>query len=712
MRTKVFAAYFPSYDQAGKLAFPITQASGRRASGRQMGGDSFNPSTLPLDPDVEDYGEDFEFDNISTLMGESDQPLRPSWIEPDHLNLKHRIGRGLFGDVWLATIHNNTVEFDEYHEVAVKMLPLISDDNLRTVVGKFETLYQAFQAARNLERVSWPRGMSAKNGKACIVLKFYDGSVGDRMALLPENRLSLQDALRYGKDIIEGIMELHSCGLLALNLKPCNFLVDNQDSAILGEFGTPILCFDNSATKSQPVPWMGTPNYMAPEQWGPSLRGPISSETDAWGFAASMVEMVTGSKPWDGMTADEIYNAVVGRRQKPTLPGELPPAVYKVLKACFEYDYRHRPHFKDILNAFKSPDEIFKEGDWICVKDRPSGECTKIGIVKAVVGSDSVYLQSCDKPGERLQITGAGRLSLWKDKFQIDDPVKVKQSVLEPRFGWPQGSDRTQGTVKGFKDQDGIVLVGFPGSIVVWRADPVELERVSAGFVAGDWVFLRGGWPVDADAAAEGRRISRIGVVHYVESDTGNLKVAFQGRETLWTGVPTDFEKVLPLSIGQFIRLRSDVVKPHFDWPVKEHGGGWDMGRIVNIVPNGGLQVDFPGRFWNSKGWWADPDEVEVVRIQEVEGIVQKYQHVESMHWGIRPLLSLIGVLVAARIGIIVVNVVSKPFQGKKEEEQSKQPEQKQGAPDPKDSTNPANPAWLPPQVATLIFREGNSTAR
>lgn len=153
-------------------------------------------------------------------------------------------------------------------------------------------------------------------------------------------------------DIIEGIIELHSCGLLALNLKPCNFLLDDQDTAILGEFGTPILFFDNAATKSQPVPWMGTPNYMAPEQWGPSVRGPISTETDAWGFAASMVEMVTGTRPWDGMTADEIYNTVVVRRQKPVLPGELPPAVSKVLKSCFEYDYRQRPSFKEILRAF------------------------------------------------------------------------------------------------------------------------------------------------------------------------------------------------------------------------------------------------------------------------------------------------------------------------------------------------------------------------
>ncbi|MCI72760.1 E3 ubiquitin-protein ligase KEG-like, partial [Trifolium medium] len=30
------------------------------------------------------------------------------WIEPEPLKLLHRIGRGPFGDVWLATLHQST----------------------------------------------------------------------------------------------------------------------------------------------------------------------------------------------------------------------------------------------------------------------------------------------------------------------------------------------------------------------------------------------------------------------------------------------------------------------------------------------------------------------------------------------------------------------------------------------------------------------------
>ena len=48
-----------------------------------------------------------------------------SWL----VNCKYQIGRGPFGDVWLATCHQSADDYDEYHEVAVKMLhPLKEDD--------------------------------------------------------------------------------------------------------------------------------------------------------------------------------------------------------------------------------------------------------------------------------------------------------------------------------------------------------------------------------------------------------------------------------------------------------------------------------------------------------------------------------------------------------------------------------------------------------
>lgn len=165
--------------------------------------------------------------------------------------------------------------------------------------------------------------------------------------------MTCKTCFRYGIEINKGIQELHKIGVLVLNLKPSNFLLDEQDHAVLGDFGLAHLLLGIPSPDSDFEIRLGTPNYMAPEQWLPGVRGPISYETDSWGFACSIIEMLTGMPPWFGKSAEEIHRAVVLIKEKPTVPCGLPPAVEEVLRGCFEYDIRDRPSMEEILRAFE-----------------------------------------------------------------------------------------------------------------------------------------------------------------------------------------------------------------------------------------------------------------------------------------------------------------------------------------------------------------------
>lgn len=173
---------------------------------------------------------------------------------------------------------------------------------------------------------------------------------------------------RYGIDLAQGVSELHSKGILVLNLKPCNFLLNEKDRAVLGDIGIPSLLLGIPLPSSDLTRRLGSPNYMAPEQWQPDETGPISFETDSWGFGCSIVEMLTGLQPWFGMSVDEIYNSVVRKQEKPWIPSGLPPPVENVLLGCFEYDFRSRPLMKDILQEFKRYSlglvDLSKHTDW------------------------------------------------------------------------------------------------------------------------------------------------------------------------------------------------------------------------------------------------------------------------------------------------------------------------------------------------------------
>jgi serine/threonine protein kinase len=107
----------------------------------------------------------------------------------------------------------------------------------------------------------------------------------------------------------------------------------------LWDFGIPSLLFGLSLRNLDLVQRFGTPNYMDLEQWQPSIRGPISFETDSWGFACSVLEMLSGIQPGCGKSADEICQPVVSKKEKPMFPYSLPPDIENMLSRCFEYDF-------------------------------------------------------------------------------------------------------------------------------------------------------------------------------------------------------------------------------------------------------------------------------------------------------------------------------------------------------------------------------------
>ena len=104
---------------------------------------------------------------------------------------------------------------------------------------------------------------------------------------------------------------IHSRNIIHRDIKPSNIFISRDGHVKLGDFGIAQLeDSDENTGESTPV---GTPAYMAPEQFLPKAR--ITRKTDVYALGVSLYEMLTAEKMFDGASLEELRKKVLrGRR--------------------------------------------------------------------------------------------------------------------------------------------------------------------------------------------------------------------------------------------------------------------------------------------------------------------------------------------------------------------------------------------------------------
>ena len=85
---------------------------------------------------------------------------------------------------------------------------------------------------------------------------------------------------------------------------------------------------------------IGTAAYMAPEQ---AKGKPVDKRADIWAFGVVLLEMLTGSRVFEGETASETLAAVMMKEPDwDRLPADLPSKLDNLVRRCLEKDPRER----------------------------------------------------------------------------------------------------------------------------------------------------------------------------------------------------------------------------------------------------------------------------------------------------------------------------------------------------------------------------------
>ncbi|XP_065867744.1 E3 ubiquitin-protein ligase KEG isoform X2 [Euphorbia lathyris] len=287
------------------------------------------------------------------------------------VRLVRKIGEGRRAGVetWTAVIGGGKCK----HRVAVKKMEMGEDMEMEWVQGQLENLRRASMWCRN---VCTFHGVVKVDGCLGLVMDKCFGSVESEMQL-NEGRLTLEQILRYGADIARGVAELHAAGVVCMNIKPSNLLLDSNGRAVVSDYGIaailkkPVCRKVHSECESAKVHscmdcTMLSPHYTAPEAWEPVKKSlnlfwddaiGISAESDAWSFGCTLVEMCTGSIPWTGLSAEEIYRSVVKTRKLPPQYASvvgvgIPRELWKMIGECLQFKASKRPSFNAMLVIF------------------------------------------------------------------------------------------------------------------------------------------------------------------------------------------------------------------------------------------------------------------------------------------------------------------------------------------------------------------------
>src|SRR2546426_1510872 len=229
---------------------------------------------------------------IDAVIGEAaqavlDEPFTGRVL--GHFHVVRRIGRGAMGEVYLAQ------DLKLGRQVALKLLPVaFQRDSER--VRRFEREARA-AAALNHPNIVTVHEVGEWEGQPFIATQFVEGeTLAQRLGRGP---LSVAEAAQAGAQIAAALAAAHQAGIIHRDLKTANIMLRADGTVKVLDFGLARLSQPVSAPApaetvtmlTQAGAVLGTPGYMAPEQW---QGQPADARSDIYALGCVLYEMLTG----------------------------------------------------------------------------------------------------------------------------------------------------------------------------------------------------------------------------------------------------------------------------------------------------------------------------------------------------------------------------------------------------------------------------------
>jgi eukaryotic-like serine/threonine-protein kinase len=233
----------------------------------------------------------------ATLDSDAGQTAPVGETAGDHIGpykLVGLIGEGGFGSVYLAE-----QQAPVRRRVAIKIIKLGMDT--RSVIARFEQERQALAVMQHPNIAKVLDAGATDAGRPYFVMELVRGDPITRYC--EQNRLTINDRLALFTQVCQAVQHAHSKGVIHRDIKPSNVLVTTEDGrpmARIIDFGIAKATthrFTEKTVFTRPGQFIGTPEYMSPEQSEGHFD--LDTRTDIYSLGVLLYELLTGLTPFD-----------------------------------------------------------------------------------------------------------------------------------------------------------------------------------------------------------------------------------------------------------------------------------------------------------------------------------------------------------------------------------------------------------------------------
>lgn len=211
------------------------------------------------------------------------------------------LGEGGMGIVYLA-MQTSSVR----RQVALKVIK--SGKDSKQVLARFEIERDALGMMNHVGLAKVFDAGTSEDGRPFFAMEYVPGIPITEYC--DKHELSVKQRLALFAQVCEAVQHAHQKGVIHRDIKPSNILVmEQQDIPVpkIIDFGVAKAIFrnvSNATLLTVDGQWIGTPEYMSPEQADPS-RLDVDTRADIYSLGVLLYELLTGSLPFESAALRE-----------------------------------------------------------------------------------------------------------------------------------------------------------------------------------------------------------------------------------------------------------------------------------------------------------------------------------------------------------------------------------------------------------------------